>query len=175
MKNMKKITFAIIMFCILFSLCSCRDTIERKPSGEEEVEIILYFPDKDGRYLHKEKRFEERGRGKMEKLILDELFDGPENDRLTDGVFGDVDVLSVNTEDGICTIDLSEEFLKHNTGGSTKEMFAIYSVVNSLCELDNVDQVKINIEGKTDAEFGGHFVLEDAFFDNQDIVFKEEW
>ncbi len=167
---MKKKIFAILMLCALLCITSCERTVTKKPSGEEEVEITLYFPDKDGMYLYEEKRFTQRGRGKMEELILDELFDGPENDRLTDAVLGDVEVLSVNTKDGICVVDLSEEFLKSNTGGSTKEMFAIYSVVNSLCELDNVDQVKINIEGKTDVQFGGHFVLEDAFFDNPDMV-----
>lgn len=167
---MKKTIFIILMLFVIICTCSCNGEVTKKSSAEEEVEIILYFPDNEGMYLHKEKRFTQRGRGKIEELVLDELFDGPENENLINAVLGDVEVISVNTKDGICVVDLSEEFLRFNTGGSTKEMLAIYSVVNSLCELENIDQVKINIEGKTDVQFGGHFVLEDAFLDNPDIV-----
>ncbi len=170
---MKKF-ICLFVILILFTASGCMDFDNEDinvPSKDEKINLTLYFPDKDGIYLHKEERITERGRGKIEVLILDELFDGPENEKeLTDSVFGDVEILSVTTKDGKCTVDLSEEFLKYNTGGSAKETFAIYSIVNSLCELENIDQVKINIEGDESAEFGGHFVFEDAFFDNQDIV-----
>jgi len=171
---MKKLIYGslILMFLICFCGCSNYKNEIRKPSGAEEIEIVLYFPDNDGLYLHRQKRVIQRGRGKLEELILTELFKGPDDDTLSQAVYGNVEILSVKTDNGKCTVDLSEEFLKYNTGGSVKETFAIYSIVNSLCELENIDQVKIDIMGKADAQFGGHFVLEEAFFDNSDIVAK---
>ena len=168
---MKKLSYLFVVLMLFISSGCVNSVTKNIPSKNEKIELTLYFHDKDGLFLHKEKRITERGRGKIELLILDELFDGPENEKeLTNSVLGDVEILSVKTENGKCTLDLSEEFLKYNTGGSAKETFAIYSIVNSLCELENIDQVKINIEGNEKAEFGGHFVLEDAFLNNTDIV-----
>ncbi len=169
---MKKIIAFIFALCLMLGVTACRKEEVRKPSSEEEAEIVLYFPDKDVMYLHPEKRMALLGRDKIEVVILRELFKGPENTELVKSVSGDVKVLSVDTKDGICTVDLSEEFKKYNTGGSAKESMVIYSIVNSLCELENVDQVKINIEGDVSAQFGGHFVLDEAFLDNQDLVLK---
>ena len=47
----------------------------------------------------------------------------------------------------------------YNTGGTTKETMALYSIVNTLCGIDGIEKVKINIDGNENPDFGGHFDL----------------
>ena len=129
----------------------------------EKAEVALYFPDKDVMNLEKEVR-EIHIRGSIEKSILSELMKGPESGELNPSLSGNITVISVATKDGLCTIDFSSEFREHNTGGSTKEYMAIMSIVKSLCEVEGIERVKINIEGEENPQFGGHFTLEEPFY-----------
>ncbi|MBQ2940908.1 MAG: GerMN domain-containing protein [Clostridia bacterium] len=138
-------------------------SLEFTVSGKAEV--ALYFPDKDVMNLEKEVR-EIDIRGSIEKSILHELMKGPESEELNPSLYGNITVISVATKDGLCTIDLSSDFTEYNTGGSTKEYMAIMSIVKSLCELEGIERVKINIEGEENPQFGGHFTLEEPFSPN---------
>lgn len=135
-------------------------SLEFTVSGKAKV--TLYFPDKDVMNLEKEVR-EIHIRGSIEKSILSELMKGPESGELNPSLYGNITVISVTTKDGLCTIDFSSEFREHNTGGSTKEYMAIMSIVKSLCEVEGIERVKINIEGEENPQFGGHFTLEEPF------------
>ncbi len=161
MKKISLITVALIGFSIIFSGCTKAEEPENIEKAEK-TEITLYFPDEEVMYLEKETR-EIEVEESIEKSVLLELFEGPENNNLLPAVTGDIEIISIKTENGICTVDLSSEFTKHNTGGSTKESMAIMSIVKSLCEIEGVDKVKINIEGDENPEFGGHFTLEEPF------------
>ena len=135
-------------------------SLEFTVSGKAEV--ALYFPDKDVMKLEKEVR-EIHIRGSIEKSILSELMKGPESEELSPSLYGNITVISVATKDGLCTIDFSSELREHNTGGSTKEYMAIMSIVKSLCEVEGIERVKINIEGEENPQFGGHFTLDEPF------------
>ncbi len=135
-------------------------------------EYVLYFPDKEVMHLYPEKRKCDRGREGFEEFLLWELFKGTYRDDLKNSVSGDVRILSVNTVNGICTVDLSKEFLEYNTGGSAQESMAITSIVNTLCQLEWVDKVKINIEGDTNPQ-GGHFSLEYPYPANYKMIGAE--
>ncbi len=169
---MKKLISVILSIAVIGILGACAIN-----SGVEETnsqQITLYFPDNEALYLHPEIRSVETGDKEIEKVIIEELVNGPKSGGLTAALVGGFEVLSVKNENGICTIDLSEEFSLKNTGGSAQETFAVFSIVNSLCELDGVDNVKINIEGNENAEFGGHFMLDLPFEADMDIVGTKE-
>lgn len=68
-------------------------------------------------------------------------------------------LLGIETKDKICYVNFSKEFVNNAGSGSYETTMILYSVVNSLCELDTVDSVQILIEGKSDAEFG-NFVFD---------------
>ena len=80
-------------------------------------------------------------------------------------------VNSVVVEDGICTVDFKYDFVVLNTGGTTRESFAIASIVNSLCSLPDVDGVEILIDGNKNAEFG-HTMLESEYKTITELVAK---
>ncbi len=183
---MKKALYIILSMLIAlgaFTSCSSgkTDTKNTEPKKTEtkttegdapkSKEITLYFPDDAALYLHPEKRtIEPKDGTKVEESIVSELIAGPENEELKPSISGDVMVLSAETQDGICTVDLSAEFAQSNVGGSAKECMAVYSIVNSLCELDNIDTVKINIDGNESPSFGGHFDLSEPLPPDMELI-----
>ena len=71
-------------------------------------------------------------------------------------------LIGISTEDGLCTVNLSSEFIDNSNGGSAFDTLSVYSVVNSLCALDNVDKVQFLIDGKT-VEVYGNFIFDEPF------------
>lgn len=58
----------------------------------------------------------------------------------------------VTVNDGVCYIDFTENFAESETGiGSS---LVIYSIVNSLCTLKNVDSVSVSIDGDRQLSYG---------------------
>lgn len=131
-----------------------------EPPKNEPVksEVTLYFPDMNILNLCAEKRTIETV-GSLEKAVVEAVIAGPVSDDLLPAVTKDIRVLSASVADGstTCVVDLSKEFVLNNTGGTDIETFAIYSIVNSLCGLPGINDVKINIDGNKDAVFGGHY------------------
>ncbi len=139
----------------------------------ETISLTLYFPDNDALYLHPEVREVEIHKDELlAPVVLEELFKGPESDELSPCLDGEKLVNSVSVSEGLCTVDFHEDFAILNSGGSTRESFAIGAIVNSLCELEGIDEVKINIGGNPDAVFGGHFTLESPFAPQTDLISK---
>lgn len=64
-------------------------------------------------------------------------------------------ILSVNTEGGLCSVDLSEAFYGAEPTESVEGMLLIYSIVNSLCRVPGVDSVAISVEGYSVESYGG--------------------
>ena len=131
-----------------------------EPPKKELVksEVTLYFPDMNILNLCAEKRTVETD-DSLEKAVVEAVIAGPLSDDLLPAVTNDIRVLSASVADGstTCVVDLSKEFVLNNTGGTDIETFAIYSIVNSLCQLPGINDVKINIDGNKNAVFGGHY------------------
>lgn len=134
------------------------------------VNAKLYFLDENMNYAVEMREIKAENKW---KAMVEELIEGPETDGLTEPVKGDVKVLSAEIVNGICVVDLSEEFRTNNTGGTFMESLAIYSIVNTLCG-NGADGVKINIEGDTEVDFGGHFYLGDNFYFEPNMVRIED-
>ena len=149
------------------------DTINpEEPEKTQTISLTLYFPDSEALYLYEEIREVEAAEDELAVMyVLKELFKGPENDNLSRSVDGENLVNSVVVEDGICTVDFKYDFVVLNTGGTTRESFAIASIVNSLCSLPDVDGVEILIDGNKNAEFG-HTMLESEYKTITELVAK---
>lgn len=134
----------------------------------EKVEVTLYFPNKkyietgDESYekLIAEKRTIEYGNIPLEEAIVKELIKGPESDELSTSIPTTVTLLGVETADGTCYVNFSQEGLY---GGSLQEDFTISQIVNSLLELESVDRVQFLIDGEKAESLMGHFSIIDPF------------
>ena len=151
------------------------EVVETSSSEDEKateiVTLTLYFPDNDALYLHKEERLVEVNKGQfLPPVVIEELFKGPVNENHSPCLDGKDLVSSIVVEEGLCTIDFKEDFAILNSGGSARETFVVGSIVNSLCNLDGIERVKINIGGDENAVFGGHFTLDAAFSPQTDLI-----
>lgn len=112
--------------------------------------LKLYLPDADCEYIvPRSVTVFDEGMAGTEKLILQELFmnigNGMENTR----------ILSVSTEKGVCSVDLSEEFYGAEPASSIGGMVIIYSIVNSLCRLQGIIAVHLRVDGHEVVNYGG--------------------
>ena len=129
----------------------------------------LYFADENAMYLVPESREIVLKEGeKLETAVVGALLAGPKNNRLYSVLPQGVKVLSTETKDGICFVNLSAAFTSNGMGGST-EMLAVYSMVNTLCEVEGVEKVQILVEGKKIDEFG-HLSLSESLESNKEVL-----
>lgn len=112
------------------------------------------------------------GSSTMEELVLEQLINGPvEAEYGLYPVIPDGTVVNkVSTKDGICTVDLNEKFLEKRE--NVTEEIAIYSIVNSLCRLSNVQKVKITIDG-AERKFYNSMHLSDLFDLRPELISSE--
>ena len=130
--------------------------IDPEPTNSSRT-ITLYFASEDGTGLVKEeRRIEVNTIESLEKYVMEALIAGPQEEGHVATVPAETKIRNIETADGICYVDLSQEFVTKHTGGSTGELLTIYSIVNSLTELNNVEKVQFLIEGEKQDEFKGH-------------------
>lgn len=141
------------------------------PDKTEKAEVTLYFSDEMAMGLCSEKRVIEVNQNQtIENQIVEQLIKGPENSKLYQTVPSETKIKNIKTEESICYVDLSKEFVTKHSGGSTSEMLTIYSIVNSLTELDNVTKVQFLIEGQKEDMFKGHLDFSKPFERNEEII-----
>lgn len=125
--------------------------------------VKLYFSSPDGLNLVPETReIVISDKETAEQLVVKELLKGPSNDKTTKTIPVEAKILSVETKEGICLVNFSQEFITKHSGGAAAEALTIYSVVNSLTELDGVDKVQFLIEGQKNESFI-HMIFNEPF------------
>lgn len=116
---------------------------------QDEANITLYFSDAEASSLVREIRRIKVPKGEsMEKLIVTELIRGPQKEKTYRTIPAETKIRSVETTDGVCFVNLSSDFINKYNGGTSAELLTVYSIVNSLTELSNVDRVQFLIEGE---------------------------
>lgn len=154
------------------------DTFIDNPGDEinayEKTVLTLYFATTDGTHLAKEQREVEYSSNiSKEKLVVEQLISGPKTEGLTMTVAPERKVNSVTTKDGVCYVNLSDVSIDTlSLYGPIAEEVSIYSIVNSLCELSNVNKVQISIDGETDRLYRENFMLDKMYERNLDIVIE---
>ena len=172
MKNKKIICiFSILLVIILIAGYFGIRYVKEKETQESNQEYVpeeeiteeqlrqtivsLYFPDKENGELMPEARLvdiKEIMNNPYEKLI-NLLIEGPKNEKAVKIIPEGTKVLRTYTEGDCLILDLSKEFLNYSKEDSKQKENIIYSIVNTLTELTEVNGVKFMIEGQTSEEF----------------------
>jgi len=120
--------------------------------------LKLYFSDENATGLIIENRMVEVDANQpRERTILEQLILGPSEEGYYATIPPETKIRDVTTtEDGICYVNLSQEFVTKHAGGSTGELFTTYSIVNSLCELNGIEKVQFLVEGEKLETYKGH-------------------
>lgn len=149
------------------------DTFVSNPGAEinsyETTTVKVYFADEEGEMLIG--RTENVGyisNISMERLVVDRVIAGPLNDKTYPTVANTIKVLNVTTKDGICYVNFDDSFLTKTQ--KVSDEVVIYSFVNSLTELPNVNKVQFMIDSESEISFGDHIYLSDPFERNLDII-----
>lgn len=138
----------------------------------EKVRLKLYFASEDGTTLIATNRTMAYNTNiSIEKLVVEQLISGPGAD-VADVVYPTINpntkVVSISVKDGICYANFDENFLTQNYNVSTDAV--IYSIVNSLTELTNVNKVQLSVNGDTNLMYRETISLTTVFERNLDII-----
>ena len=139
-------------------------SIDPDPRPEEHT-ITIYFKHRYSDYLVPEVRTAVRDKQSWEQLVVEEILKGPsQHDRVAIMPPG-VRVLDVTRKDDTVFVNLSQEFTENinlssipgkedipeetrDEAEAEMKLLGIYSIVNSLTELEGVDQVRFLIENR---------------------------
>lgn len=145
------------------------DNAGEEINAYEEVNLRLYFADESGtRLIEAIRPYMYNTNISLEKLVLEQLIAGPNNDELHPTINPDTKVVSATVRDGICYVNLDETFLTQ-IYNVTAEV-TVYSIVNSLIELPNINKVQILINGETDISYRENIYFTTLFERNLDLV-----
>ena len=176
----KKIVVVIILILLLviggwiFFYNRSEEEVISEYKPEEEISdeqlrqtiVSLYFQNKSTNELVPE------GRLIDVKLLLNEpyttlmqlLIGGPKNEQLEKLIPDGTVINKIELKNDILYIDLSKEFIENHQGGEELESNTIYSIVNTMTQLTEVNGVKILIDGEMDKSFkDGKIKFDDAF------------
>lgn len=143
----------------------------------QNVQIRLYYTDNQGKSLKAETRNvplseAKKSVSRLATLIIEELVKGP------DSRISNVRILPeklhlnmpVIIENGIATVDFSKELTDSMPVDKNKASLYLYSVVNSLTELKEVQKVTFKIDGNPPAKLQNGIRLDLPMLRNSSII-----
>ena len=143
----------------------------------ERVKLLLYFANEEGNKLTAVNRnVVYSSNFSPERQVVEEIIAGPKAHDM--GLLKNVTahpvmnpavkIVSVNIRDGVCYVNLSDEFLTQTY--DVLPEIPIYALANSLVELSNVNKVQISVNGETNLSYTESISLSTFFERNLDMV-----
>ncbi|MBR6034238.1 MAG: GerMN domain-containing protein [Clostridia bacterium] len=157
------IIIALLIFSIFILMQNNteEEIIEYTPEEEISEEqtrktlVTLYFLNKETNDLMPEARLVDAKilvNNPYESLV-NLLLEGPKNDKLQSVIPAKTKLNKAYLEGNTAVVDLSTDFIKDINLGAEAESKIVYSIVNTLVELTEIDSVKILIDGKEGCAF----------------------
>ncbi len=143
-------------------------TTSPNPAGGATTTIVLYFADADG-YLQAEQRTINKTAG-IARQAIHELCQGPCNQGLGATIPDRTQLLDINIQDGLCTVNFSQELVANHSGGSGSENTTVYSIVNTLTQFSSIEQVQILVDGAIVESIAGHLDVSVPLTRDSDLI-----
>ena len=184
----KKIILSIIIVLILvgvgiwyfFFYNQNTQSKENQIIPEEEISedqmrqtiVSLYFYNNDTKSLASEGRLIDVKEllDNPYKRLMELLIEGPQNANLSKTIPDGTKVNKAEIKGDILYLDLSKEFIENHAGGEEAESATIYSIVNTMTNLTEVNAVKMLIDGEENKSFKDNKIK----FDDPFVVITEE-
>lgn len=136
----------------------------------DKIPVRLYFANEDYTKLRVEIRYipmteAKKSPNALAGAIVNELINGPGKDSgLRATIPAETKLRSpIKIEAGTATVDLTKEFKDKLQGGKAEEQAAIFSIVNSLTEVKEIQKVRFTINGKKTEALKGNFQFDAPF------------
>ena len=138
----------------------------------QKVKLKLYFASESGEGLVEEDRslFYDINTP-LERLVLEQLIQGPNSKNARATIPYDTGIINTYIDENICYINFDDAFLKQNLG--VREDVAIYSIVNSILEINTINKVKILVNGSSNVMYKDVLNLDTVFERNLDYLEKD--
>ena len=135
----------------------------------QTASITLYFSNPKGTALIPEvQEVHYSSNISLEKLVMEQLLRGPEGKGKRAAIPDGTKLVNVSVLDGVGFVNLSEGFLNQNY--EIAEPVVIYSIVNSLAELPNINKVQIAVNGDSAITYREKMKLETMYERDLDYV-----
>lgn len=167
--NEKPLTDASQNTINLMSASSFVDSTGSDSSDLQRVQLTLYYADDSGTSLVETEKTVVCSSGiSMEELVVTQLLEGVDSEGVYDTLPKNATMLSVTVKKGICYVNFDSAFADNTLNVS--EYIPIYSIVNSLTELPNINKVQISVDGVSNIKFRDSISLEQPFERKMDYV-----
>lgn len=91
-----------------------------------------------------------------EQVLLQALLEGPESEELSLPMPDQTSVIDLWVNDsGTCYVNFNAAFLSGRPTSASQSRLLLYAVVNTLCQLPNVDNVFLLVEGESVSDYAG--------------------
>jgi len=166
------LAISLIFMALLLSACSAQN-------------VGLYFAvESEGDFYLSAETRSIKPSPNIYQASLEQLVDGPKSSHLYATLPAGTRVIQVQVKDQLAIVDFSSDILTDTSipHSSTTEKLALYSIVNTLTQFEEISRVKITIEGKSSGtidgsnieDFWGHIGLYEEFSTNEGIILSNE-
>ena len=138
------------------------NTLEPSPANKSFV-LNVYFANSEGKLVKEFHQITASNSSKEEKLVIEELIQGPKNDQLLETVPKDLKINTIDILNGVCQLDVSFDSKSKFFKNEEDKTLMIYSIVNSLTELSQIKKVIISIDGQEEVAFTSKINLPATF------------
>ena len=161
-------------YCCNFNR-SVNEIIPEEEISEEQMRqtiVSLYFYNENTKSLVPEGRLVDVKElvDKPYDKLMELLMQGPNNGELSKTIPEGTKVNKIELKGDTLYIDFSKEFVDNHEGGEEKEKATIYSIVNTMTNLTEVNSIKILIDGEENKAFNDNKIK----FDDPFVVIKAE-
>ncbi|HAE40983.1 MAG TPA: hypothetical protein DCG57_20470 [Candidatus Riflebacteria bacterium] len=139
-------------------------SVEEFIPQEEAHSLKVYFGQKSSDLLASEQRIVRKRTMLIAQArqIVETVLEGPVNTSLYRVIPQGTTLRGLFFDSGVFIVDLSKEFANVNNLGSSEQVLSIYSLVNSLTELDPRAKVRFLINGSEPTSDAGHIDITQA-------------
>lgn len=158
----------------VIGMMSADDFVEASGSNSADIQsadIKLYFANAKGdKLIPMDMNVTYNKNVPIERVVVEQLINGPGISGYYRTLPDNVKLLGISVTDGTCYVNLDSTFIDGMVNAA--EMVPVYSIVNSLCDIPQIDRVQILINGESNRMYRESISLETKFTNNEDIVQK---
>lgn len=119
------------------------------------TELTLYYADQQYRYLiGQSTSVNLAAQDDVVTHLIQTLMEAPEGSGLHSALPVGTKLLGAHVENGLCSLDFSAEFEANRYDRCAAQRLTLLSIVNTLCQLDEVEQVEFYVEGNLLVRYG---------------------
>lgn len=108
----------------------------------------------------------------LERVVVEQLISGTNESGYYKTLPSKLKLLGISVNDGTCYVNLDSTFL--NEMVNVSEAIPVYSIVNSLCQLESINKVQILINGDSNKMYRESMPLSKTYTMNDSIVQKNQ-